>query len=203
MALSTYSELQAAVADWLLRADLAPVIPTFIAMAEARMNRDTRLHVRQGVVRASLPVSGQFTALPADFRAMVAAESSTGRPLQYLPPQQVDALRYQQASGETRFYSISGTDLELVPEDTDTLAITYQRTVPALSVSAPTNWLLDAAPDLYLYAALCESAPYLKEDERIGVWEQQYNSRLSEYRATSDAETVSGSPLLVRGPVIG
>ena len=40
----------------------------------------------------------------------------------------------------------------------------------ALTDLAPTNWLLTKHPDVYLYGALLESAPYTKEDERINVW---------------------------------
>lgn len=46
------------------------------------------------------------------------------------------------------------------------------------------NWLLTAEPDIYLYATLVESAPYLKDDERIAVWEQRYQDA---------AEALSGS----------
>ena len=36
MAISTYSELQSAVADWLNRTDLTVVIPSFVTLAEAK-----------------------------------------------------------------------------------------------------------------------------------------------------------------------
>ena len=42
MALSTYAELKAHVADTLNRDDLTSVIPTFIVAAEAQLNRDVR-----------------------------------------------------------------------------------------------------------------------------------------------------------------
>ena len=42
MALSTYTELKASVADWLNRTDLTSVIPDFIALAEAQIERTLR-----------------------------------------------------------------------------------------------------------------------------------------------------------------
>ena len=39
MPITTYSELQQAIADWMNRADLSATIPNFIANAEARLNR--------------------------------------------------------------------------------------------------------------------------------------------------------------------
>ena len=40
MGLSTYADLKASLADWLHRADLDPVIPDFIVLAEEAMGRD-------------------------------------------------------------------------------------------------------------------------------------------------------------------
>jgi len=42
MAITTYSELKTAVADWLNRSDLTSAIPNFIALAEAQMSRQIR-----------------------------------------------------------------------------------------------------------------------------------------------------------------
>ena len=44
MSLTSYTELQQAIADWLERADLATRIPDFIVLFEAAANR--RLRVR-------------------------------------------------------------------------------------------------------------------------------------------------------------
>ena len=40
MAISTFTELKTAVDNWLARTDLAGRAPEFIALAEARMNRE-------------------------------------------------------------------------------------------------------------------------------------------------------------------
>ena len=45
-----------------------------------------------------------------------------------------------------------------------------------LSVTNQTNWLTEFAPDLLLYATLLETAPYLKNDQRIPVWQDRYNA---------------------------
>lgn len=41
--------------------------------------------------------------------------------------------------------------------------------IPSLFATDP-NWLITAHPDVYLYGALVESAPYLKDDARIATW---------------------------------
>ena len=42
MALTTYTGLKASIADFLNRDDLTSVIPDFVALAEAQINRDIR-----------------------------------------------------------------------------------------------------------------------------------------------------------------
>ena len=45
----------------------------------------------------------------------------------------------------------------------------------SLRLGYETNWLTEYAPDLLLYAALLEAAPFLKKDERIGTWQAMYD----------------------------
>jgi hypothetical protein len=66
-----------------------------------------------------------------------------------------------------------------------------------------TNWLLTQHPDLYLYAALVESAPYLKDDERIALWRAELDRRIAEVRrgrsaAVADLTTYGGLLAAVR-----
>ena len=55
MAISNYSELQTAVANWLDRDDLTARIPEFIALAEARFNRVLRLRSMEAKYTANTP----------------------------------------------------------------------------------------------------------------------------------------------------
>lgn len=41
------------------------------------------------------------------------------------------------------------------------------------------NWLTDYMPNALLYGTLLQAAPYLKNDERVGTWQQFYNEQLS------------------------
>jgi len=52
--------------------------------------------------------------------------------------------------------------------------LVYYARIPALSDSNTSNWLLDYSPDIYLYGALMQSAPYLQNDERITIWSSLY-----------------------------
>lgn len=207
MAITTFSELKTAAANWLNRADLTSRIPEFIAMAEARMNRDRRLRVIDSIARDTLSVSSQFTSLPSDFGQMINCEyqGDPVQPLTYATPQQMDSLRNAGFTGNPMHYSVLGNELEVVPVQSSavTLGLVYFKRIVALSDSATSNWLLAAAPDIYLYATLSESAPFLHEDERVQVWESIYNQRCDGYHQSSETDTVAGSPLVVRGVTIG
>lgn len=56
--------------------------------------------------------------------------------------------------------------------------------IPALSSGNPTNWLLAGHPDIYLYAVLTESAPYLKDDERVALWHERLEQALQDLAST-------------------
>lgn len=62
-----YSTLKQGIADWLARADLTSQIPTFIALAEARINRELRTRQMQTTVTGSL--SSNALSLPSDYRS--------------------------------------------------------------------------------------------------------------------------------------
>ena len=65
MAITTYSELKSAVADWLLRDDLTSVIPSFISLAEAKFNR--RIRDYRMMTRATTSVDEGYVAVPGDW----------------------------------------------------------------------------------------------------------------------------------------
>ena len=63
MALSTYTELKATVADWLNRQDLAAQIPDFIRLLEVQVQRTLR--VRQMLGEYTTTIDGTERQMPA------------------------------------------------------------------------------------------------------------------------------------------
>ncbi len=48
--------------------------------------------------------------------------------------------------------------------------------MPALlDEDSQTNWLTENAPEVLLYGTLLEATPFLKNDERIPVWQNMYD----------------------------
>jgi len=193
MALSNYTELQASVADFLNRSDLTSVIPDFITLCEADLNR--QLRVREMSVRTRAPLSSQYVKLPSDYLGMRNIELVTDpvTPLEYRNLENLDRHRRNDASGKPVYYSIMQNNLEFapIPDSEYTLEIVYYQSLPALA-SFETNWLLDAHPDAYLYGALMQSAPYLHADERIGTWAGRYQQIVQQIIASDENARFSG-----------
>ena len=205
MALATYSDLQASVATWLDRTDLTATIPDFIAMAEAAINRDLR-HWRM-VSRSTAAFDGRYTELPVDWLATIRltmGNASQGyRALTLMAHDQMERDRASQ--GDTadvpRCYAHVGDEIEVWPSPNASLTgeLTYYAKVPALTVSATTNWLLTNAPDAYLYGSLIASATYLHEDQRLAVWGNLFAGTIAKLNAESAAAATSGT-LRIRPP---
>ena len=85
-----------------------------------------------------------------------------------------------------------------VPDDDYEIEMVYRKTVPALTSSAATNWLLTFAPDLYLYGTLREAAIFMQEDERITLWAQGHASAMDAINRLGVAASFNASPVAVR-----
>ena len=69
-------------------------------------------------------------------------------------------------------YTINAGEFEFypVPDTSYDLTMVYRARTPELTQDDDTNWILNDYPDVYLYSALLHTAPYLQDDERVGLW---------------------------------
>jgi hypothetical protein len=204
------TSLQDAVTEYLARdqdATLIARIPTFIQLAEAKFNR--QLFVRQMEERASALVDTgssepEFISLPADFQSMrrVRLSSVTGKPsLEFKSGLQMDEYRFCTAdiAAQPRYFTVFGDEIELAPtpDQNYTVEMVYRGNIPPLGLNT-SNWLLTLAPDLYLYGALLESAPYIKEDARIQTWGLGFTTALNDLNNLGLTSTFNAGPMTVR-----
>jgi len=171
MAITTYVELQAAVANWLDRSDLTARIPEFVTLAEAQMNR--LLRSRGATGRSIATIGTEFSALPDDFAQAISLRVETASGWQELSAAEQDAISgYPSERGTPRLYSVVGAELRLhpAPDAERTVEMTYFSKLPALGPANPSNWVLAAHPDAYLYGTLVHSAPLLRDAEILGTW---------------------------------
>ena len=186
MALSTFTELKDAIADWLDRSDLTARIPDFIALAEARINRELR--IRPMEVRSTMTTTSgnQYFNLPGGYIQMRNIQLNTNptTPLEYITPEMLDRLYGSSTTGKPRAYTLIGDEIQLapIPDSAYTLEMAFYEKFTALgdgtSGTVTNNWLTANAPDILLYGALMEAEPFIKNDERIQTFTAQYKEEL-------------------------
>jgi hypothetical protein len=193
MAITTYSELQAAVGNWLDHGLFAARIPEFIALFEAAANR--RLRVREQEAATALTPSSGAAALPADYLAWRRV-TWTGSPrveLQYVHPSYLQAAYPSTPSARPRVFTIEGSTLKIRPVDATALEFDYFQKIPALSDGAAANWLLAAHPDLYLFGALVEAEMFGVNDERAPLWKARRDEIFDEIEKLSNKTRGAGA----------
>jgi hypothetical protein len=206
MALNSYAALQTSVADWLNRGDLVAAIPDFITLAEAGFNRDLR--TLEMITRKTALSDKQYVALPTDWieAKNLQVNGADGRPLRlrFVTMDEADGLRQNSLQLPTRYYGIVGRTIELLPTPSSDIEIemAYYQRVPALA-TASTNWLLQKAPDLYLYGALLQAAPYLDNDERVQLWATAVDKTIQSLNTEASVSAYSGSPLVAKRRTFG
>jgi hypothetical protein len=207
MALTTYTELKASIADWLNRTHLTTTIPDFISLAEAQIER--ALRTRQMIVRANASFDSEYGAVPADFletKSLKLTSTNPLTPLAFLSIDDMDAARsHYTASGRPRFFSVVGGQFRIspTPDATYTAELIYFAKLAKLSSTVASNWLLTSSPDIYLYGSLLQAAPYLQDDARIQTWATLYERALNDLRTADDRGATSGGALLTRAKTFG
>jgi hypothetical protein len=202
MAISTYTELKASIANFLNRDDLTATIPDFISLAESSINNEIR-HWRMET-RAETTVDSQFTGIPSDWlstiRFHLTTSGTSSLNFMSLATMQSTRAARDDATGTPTNYSLNSSQFELMPtpDGSYSAILMYYAKIPALTGSNETNWLLTHHPDIYLYGALLHSAPYLKEDERASTWAALYTAAVLRVNNASSRSTASGSGLRLK-----
>lgn len=193
VAISNYSELKTAIANWLDHSLFTARIPEFIALFEAAANR--RLRVRQMETSIDLTPSSGSAAVPTDYLAWRRV-TWTGAPrveLQYVHPSYLQAAYPSSPADVPRIFTIEGATLKVRPVDDTALEFDYFQRVPALSDSATTNWLLSAHPDLYLFGSLVEAEMFGVNDERASLWKARRDEIFDEIEKLSNKTRGAGA----------
>jgi len=154
MAISTYSELQASVADWLNRTDLTSAIGDFVALAESQFNRSIR-H-RYMITRSQATIDSEYSATPADWIQTVSLilETNPVTQMEFVTNEALNALKSgSSATGTPSRYSHVGTEIQVFPAPDNTATgytaeLVYYAKIAALSDTNTSNWLLTHNPDI-------------------------------------------------------
>ena len=203
MALNTFTALKASIADFLNRTDLTAVIPDFISLAEAQINRDVRHWKMEARSSGQQDPADEYMQIPPDWVESIRLHL-TGNGTSVVNLISRDAMADKRAgdedtSGTPMYYTHADSQFQLypTPNATTDFELLYYQKVPSL-ISNADNWLLLDSPDVYLYGALLHSAPYLAEDERVAIWAQMYSAAVARLNEASESARYSGSGLKLK-----
>ena len=183
-AVMTYSSLAADIETYLERTDQATIdkIPTFIMLAEQVLAADLKF-LGNLTVAASNMVEGQATIdKPARWRKTVSMNVTVSgqrqpvllRKYEYLreywpDPAQEDVPKYY-CDYDYTHWLVAPT-----PADDYSYEVLYYERLAPLDSSNQSNWFTQYAPQALLYGSLLQAMPFLKNDERMGMWQAQYD----------------------------
>lgn len=179
--LRRYMERGSAATDAVVFAQL----PRLINLGERRCAQELKvLGFIEPVTSVMLPGTSVY-AKPDRWRRTVSINFGAGQTLSTRTPLFPRAYEYirsywpdESQRAQPKFYSDYDYNNWLfgpTPDLPYPFEVLADMQPPLLDESNQTNWLTDIVPNLLLYAALLECTPFLKNDERIPVWQQLYD----------------------------
>lgn len=191
----TYNSLVQNITDWLNTTNTVTLnnIPNFIYFTHQEICTKFRtLGYEQYVNGAFVPnaqAGGMILPKPARWRANVSFTCATalnGNICNILELRTYEYVRdyfpdVSIAGSLPKFYADYGYDSWLVspmPDLAYPFQIAYIEMPVPINANQQTNWLTNNAPHALLFGSLCKAIPFLKDDERVAMWQQEYKAAL-------------------------
>lgn len=193
-----YAQLQQEIVTFAMRrgdTEFEAAVPSFIRMAESKLNRRLQLRVMQVDADLVGTVGSRLMPLPADFVEPYALHLTTSGVREMRGPDIAGQMPIGSSNGTPSRWCVNGENIELdTPCDqAHTFSLRYRKSF-ALSEAAPTNWLLDNHPDVYLQACLLWGCAFVLDREVAGLWKGELEQSIEEI-GWLDARSIAIAPL--------
>lgn len=175
-------------------------IPKLINNAERRIAREAKILGFKVPATGSMEAGQAVVQKPERWRSTVSINYGTGvgnETRVTLFPRSYEYCRSywptDSATGSPKYYADYDYNHWLVvptPDADYPFEVVFHQIPQLLDESNQTNWITQYAPDVLLYAALLETAPFLKNDERIPTWQALYDRGLAALNAEDQARVV-------------
>ena len=201
MAFATRAELWAAISSLLNRADLDDYMPVAQALAESTLRRELRAKT---IGPVTLSLSAATVPLPVDCQELrsihlTGTTAIGGGPILIVPPSVISLHRSRtgNVASAPEFAAVVEGQLLLapIPSTAQDATIFYYQGLPALAAAGNSNWLLAAAPDAYFYGMLVQFADFLKEDDRIARWKNEFAMIIEQLNQQRARQEYGAAPL--------
>lgn len=199
----TLSTLKQSIANRLGRNSLSAMLGEFVSYGEARIYngfRDLDVSVDPLRIRSMLAVeSASLSSLPDGFlsvdRITVPDGSGASPALAYLTPQEFSNLL--PGGGSPRYYTIADGLVQAEGGTPRQFSMSYYKRFIPLAGDNDTNWLLQNAPQIYLYSALMEAYQHIRDDVHAISAARQYAAAVNALLYADQQERFSGSTLTI------
>lgn len=202
----TYDSLVNDIETYLERTDTATLekIPQFIMLAEQVIASELKFLGNLTVAESTMVASEPVIDKPARWRKTVSMNVTVAGVKYPVLLRKYEYLReYWPDQTETdvpKFYCDYDYTHWLVaptPADDYSYEVLYYERVQPLDSSNQSNWFTQYAPQALLYGSLLQAMPFLKNDERMPMWQTQY-TQIMEILKTEDVARVGDRQTVVR-----
>ena len=183
-AVMTYDSLVADISTYLERTDQATLekIPTFIMLAEQVIASEIKFLGNLTVMQSTMVATQPVIDKPARWHKTVSMNVVVAGERKPVLLRKYEYLReYWPDPTQTevpKFYCDYDYTHWLVaptPASGYTFEVLYYERIQPLDSSNQTNWFTIYAPQALLYGSLLQAMPFLKNDERMPMWQAQYD----------------------------
>lgn len=187
-----YSSLVEDIQQYLERTDDATIaqIPRFIMLAEQVIASQIKFLGNLTVNTSSMVIATATIDKPARWHKTISMNVTVDGKRQPVFLRKYEYLREYapdpSVQGTPKFYADYDYTHWLVaptPDMAYDYEVLYYERVQPLDSTNQTNWFTIYAPQAMLYGSLLQAMPFLKNDERIAMWQQQYDLIINTLKA--------------------
>ena len=205
-AVMTYDSLFDDIETYLERTDQATIdkIPQFIMLAEQVIAADLKILGNLTVAESNMVTGSATIDKPSRWRKTVSMNVTVDGRRQPVLLRKYEYLReYWPDPASTDIpmfycdYDYTHWLIAPTPDvDYDYEVLYYERPQP-LDSANQSNWFTQYAPQALLYGSLLQAMPFLKNDERLPMWQGQYDQIMNVLK-TEDVARIGDRQAIVR-----
>jgi len=188
----TYDSLVTDIQQYLERTDTATIaqIPRFIMLCEQTLAADLKFLGNLNVATSAMTIGNPILDKPVRWHKTVSMNVTANGTRTPVYLRKYEYLReYWPDSTQTDLplyycdYDYTHWLVAPTPAAAYTFEILYYERVQPLDSANQTNWFTIYAPQALLYGSLLQAMPFLKNDERLPMWQAQYQQIVSTLKA--------------------
>lgn len=196
-AIPDYASLLLDAGEYSGRNDIANIFPRLVGLAESKINRDLRTADQMTLTTIDLVDGEGF--LPDGYLEIISFVDPRRYGLNAISGRQLYNM-FQSYGGVSYGYRIEGNRIILSPASDGEASLLYYSKIEGLTEDNTSNWLLEKAPDVYLYAVLEQVAILEQNPEKASAAAGLRMEAIRGLQINDERARWANSRFVVRGP---